>query len=70
MSRRETQDAEIEDEHYVDVRSLPLRAPQSQPPPERATRRPWHPVMWDDTILGLPPPDHVFTASEEVCMNL
>ncbi|XP_049866889.1 uncharacterized protein LOC126367430 [Pectinophora gossypiella] len=56
---------EVEDEEYVDVRSLPLRPPQPQPPPQRTTRRPWHPVMWDDTIVGLPPPDHKYTAEQE-----
>lgn len=47
---------EIEDEVYVDVRSLPLKPPQPLVMPERAVRRPWHPVMWDDSILGVVPP--------------
>ncbi|XP_021202744.2 uncharacterized protein LOC114251212 [Bombyx mandarina] len=45
------------DDVYVDVRSLPLKPPQPQLPPERAVRRPWHPVMWDSSIIGIPPPD-------------
>ncbi|XP_050664567.1 uncharacterized protein LOC126965143 [Leptidea sinapis] len=37
-----------DEEDYVDVRSLPLRPPQKQLPAEKASRRVWHPVMWDD----------------------
>lgn len=57
-------EAEIEEEQYVDVRSLPLKPPQPQLQPERAMRRPWHPVMWDDSIIGLPTPDQKLTAEE------
>ncbi|KAG6457441.1 hypothetical protein O3G_MSEX010299 [Manduca sexta] len=49
---------EYDDEEYVDVNSLPLKPPQPLLPPERPTRRPWHPVMWDSSIIGIPPPDH------------
>ncbi|XP_059054327.1 uncharacterized protein LOC131848468 [Achroia grisella] len=45
---------EFEDEEYVDVRSLPLKPPQPALLPERPLRRPWHPVMWDDSIAGKP----------------
>ncbi|XP_063821780.1 uncharacterized protein LOC135071864 [Ostrinia nubilalis] len=55
--------AALEDEQYVDVSSLPLRPPQPLLPPEKAARRPWHPVMWDSSIEGIPPPDH--TESDE-----
>ncbi|KAJ8722712.1 hypothetical protein PYW07_003892 [Mythimna separata] len=27
-------------------------------PPEKPVRRPWHPVMWDDSLLGIPSQDH------------
>lgn len=49
---------DYDDEEYVDVRSLPLKPPQPLVPPERPVRRPWHPVMWDSSIIGIPPPDH------------
>ncbi|KAG7307610.1 hypothetical protein JYU34_007832 [Plutella xylostella] len=48
--------AEYNEETYVDVRSLPLKPPQPQVTPDKAVRRPWHPVMWDDSILGITPP--------------
>ncbi|XP_047510334.1 uncharacterized protein LOC125053148 [Pieris napi] len=32
----------------IDVNSLPLKPPQALIPPEKAIRRTWHPVMWDD----------------------
>ena len=38
------------EEEYVDVRSLPLRPPQPAAPPEKASRRVWHPVMWDSAV--------------------
>lgn len=47
---------EIEEDQYVDVRSLPLKPPQPFVPPGRPVRRPWHPVMWDDSITGVVPP--------------
>ncbi|XP_045490900.1 uncharacterized protein LOC123690858 [Colias croceus] len=37
-----------DDVSYVDVHSLPLRPPQPLVPPEKAVRRSWHPVMWDE----------------------
>ncbi|XP_045445483.1 uncharacterized protein LOC123653538 [Melitaea cinxia] len=40
---------EFEAEQYVDVRSLPLKPPQPALKPEKAVRRPWHPVMWDNS---------------------
>ncbi|XP_026745647.1 uncharacterized protein LOC113506995 [Trichoplusia ni] len=49
---------EFEEDQYVDVNSLPLRPPQRLLPAERPTRRPWHPVMWDSSIIGIPPPEH------------
>ncbi|XP_041977193.1 uncharacterized protein LOC121731687 [Aricia agestis] len=52
MSREQ----EFEEDAYVDVRSLPLRPPQPAPQPERPARRPWHPVMWDDSIAGIVSP--------------
>lgn len=55
---------EFDEGQYVDVRTLPLKPPQPLLPPERAVRRPWHPVMWDSSIIGIPPPDHM--ESEEV----
>ncbi|XP_075969593.1 uncharacterized protein LOC142972394 [Anticarsia gemmatalis] len=48
---------EYADEDYVDVRTLPLKPPQPLVPPERPVRRPWHPVMWDSSIIGIPPPE-------------
>ncbi|XP_072943980.1 uncharacterized protein [Epargyreus clarus] len=59
-----------DDEQYVDVSSLPLKPPQPQLPPEKPARRPWHPVMWDNTIMGYPiqpPPeeDKPVTPSKE-----
>ncbi|KAJ0180532.1 hypothetical protein K1T71_003936 [Dendrolimus kikuchii] len=61
---------EYDEEDYVDVNSLPLKPPQALLPPEKPVRRPWHPVMWDNSIVGLPMPDHsgkeeVQTASRE-----
>lgn len=52
------------EEEYVDVRTLPLRPPQPLVPPQRPVRRPWHPVMWDDSITSIPPPEQ--KESEEV----
>lgn len=52
---------EMEDEEYVDVRSLPLKPPQRLVAPAAAARRPWHPVMWDNSIAGMPEP----TVTEE-----
>ncbi|KAF9802430.1 hypothetical protein SFRURICE_009112 [Spodoptera frugiperda] len=46
---------EYDEEGYVDVNSLPLRPPQPMVPPERPVRRPWHPVMWDDSLNTMPP---------------
>ncbi|KAM3963447.1 uncharacterized protein ACR2FA_002386 [Aphomia sociella] len=51
------QAVEFDDEDYVDVRSLPLKPPQPALLPERPVRRPWHPVMWDDSIAGKPVTD-------------
>ena len=48
----------VEEDEYVDVRSLPLKPPQPLVPAEKPVRRPWHPVMWDSSIIGIPPPDH------------
>ncbi|XP_026329082.1 uncharacterized protein LOC113237051 [Hyposmocoma kahamanoa] len=62
MSKEQT---EFEEEEYVDVRSLPLKPPQPQLQPERASRRPWHPVMWDNSIIGLPTPDQELTDQEK-----
>lgn len=45
------------EEEYVDVRTLPLRPPQPLVPPQRPVRRPWHPVMWDDSANTTPPPE-------------
>lgn len=45
---------EYDEEGYVDVNSLPLRPPQPIIPPERPVRRPWHPVMWDDSLASMP----------------
>lgn len=56
LMNMDTQD--YDDEEYVDVRTLPLKPPQKLLPPERPMRRPWHPVMWDSSIIGIPPPDH------------
>lgn len=47
------------DEEYVDVNSLPLKPPRPLLAPERAVRRPWHPVMWDNSITGLPTQDQL-----------
>lgn len=54
-----------DDEEYVDVNSLPLKPPQPLLAPERAVRRPWHPVMWDNSIVGLPTQDQ--SEKDEVC---
>lgn len=59
------QQIEFEEEEYVDVHSLPLKPPQPQLQPERASRRPWHPVMWDNSIIGLPTPDQELTDQEK-----
>ncbi|XP_053625112.1 uncharacterized protein LOC128683462 [Plodia interpunctella] len=56
---------EYEDEHFVDVNKLPLKPPQPAPTPERTHRRPWHPVMWDDSITGGLAPDQTLTAQEQ-----
>lgn len=63
----QTEPEEFEEEQYVDVNSLPLRPPQRALPPERPVRRPWHPVMWDSSIIGVPPPEQ--PQSDEVCNN-
>ncbi|CAH0720833.1 unnamed protein product, partial [Brenthis ino] len=44
----------FEEDEYVDVRSLPLRPPRRALPPEKASRRPWHPVMWEDAAPDAP----------------
>ncbi|CAH2086470.1 unnamed protein product [Euphydryas editha] len=49
---RETE--EFEEEEYVDVHSLPLKPPQPALKPEKAVRRPWHPVMWDHSDNEIP----------------
>ena len=51
------QNEEFEEDVFVDVNSLPLRPPQPLIPPEKAVRRPWHPVMWDDSLVGIPQHD-------------
>ncbi|KAL0842083.1 hypothetical protein ABMA28_014276 [Loxostege sticticalis] len=56
--------AALEEDEYVDVSSLPLRPPQPAVPPAKPVRRPWHPVMWDSSIIGIPPPDH--SQSDEI----
>ncbi|XP_038215199.1 uncharacterized protein LOC119834780 [Zerene cesonia] len=38
-----------DDVSYVDVNALPLKPPQPFVPPDKAVRRAWHPVMWDDS---------------------
>ncbi|KAL4710758.1 hypothetical protein ACJJTC_004403 [Scirpophaga incertulas] len=48
---------ELEEEEYVDVSRLPLKPPQPALPPEKPVRRPWHPVMWDSSIIGISPPE-------------
>ncbi|KAJ2952748.1 hypothetical protein O0L34_g7103 [Tuta absoluta] len=35
-----------------EVNALPLRPPQQLVHPAPAVRRPWHPIMWDDTLVG------------------
>ncbi|MCQ9140775.1 hypothetical protein MZE11_19615, partial [Bacillus amyloliquefaciens] len=37
----------------MEVRSLPLKPPQAAPAPEKAVRRPWHPVMWEDSAPSI-----------------
>lgn len=61
---------ELDEEEYVDVRSLPLKPPQPLVLPGRAVRRPWHPVMWDDSILGVVPPVDIQEDEEEVSSRL
>ncbi|XP_013186572.1 uncharacterized protein LOC106131874 [Amyelois transitella] len=56
---------EYEEDQYVDVNKLPLKPPQPQLPPERSHRRPWHPVMWDDSITGGLAPDQTLTAEQQ-----
>ncbi|XP_063378132.1 uncharacterized protein LOC134665196 [Cydia fagiglandana] len=58
------QEEEFEEEQYVDVKSLPLRPPVAAAPPPQPVRRPWHPVMWDSSIIGIPPPDYSPNADE------
>ncbi|RVE48171.1 hypothetical protein evm_007231 [Chilo suppressalis] len=48
---------DMEEDVYVDVNALPLRPPQPLLPAEKPVRRPWHPVMWDSSIIGVPPPE-------------
>lgn len=47
------QDKDEYEEEYVDVRSLPLRPPQPLVQPEKAVRRPWHPVMYNHTTSAI-----------------
>ncbi|XP_050345724.1 uncharacterized protein LOC126770370 [Nymphalis io] len=49
---KETED--FDEDEYVDVRSLPLKPPQRAPAPEKAVRRSWHPVMWDNSVPDVP----------------
>ncbi|XP_052757407.1 uncharacterized protein LOC113517620 isoform X1 [Galleria mellonella] len=67
MSRKSI---EFEDEEYVDVRSLPLKPPQPALLPERPSRRPWHPVMWDDSIAGKPNTTEQLQAEQFECTKV
>ncbi|KOB75609.1 putative type 1 pili usher protein [Operophtera brumata] len=59
------QPVEVDEEVYVDVRSLPLKPPQPLAAPERPVRRCWHPVMWDDSITGVVTPVETHEDEEE-----
>lgn len=62
----QAEQVEVDEEVYVDVRSLPLKPPQPLVLPERPVRRCWHPVMWDDSITGVVTPVETQEDEDEV----
>lgn len=58
----------FEEDEYVDVRSLPLKPPQPAPQHDKAVRRVWHPVMWDNSANDAPVADN--TDEEQVGFHL